>query len=847
MRKSNIVLSVLLCCIAVPSFPELTHSLIINEVMQSVTKGSVDQLNEYPDGWIELYNPSNQSVTLTGYAIGEKYKFSKSYQIGKATQKSYDWWTQTEVWNQTSNDIKIPAKGYIVIYCDNEAVTCGSEVHTDFRMPNAKGGTIYLFDKNKNLVDSLYLPPMPATDVSYGRETDGTGKFGYMLTPTKSAKNSGGLAKMVLPEPVMTNSHVYEAKAGGEAKANVVMSLPAGVPSDAVIRYTTDGSEPTSSSNKYTTGSMLSFGQNTVVKAAIFASGCVTPPATTRCYIFLGHKMSVPIVSMVTDRKNLYDSKIGIITNNTSDNNSHDWRRPVKMDYFPAGQSTPLFNQGAEIRVSGAYSRSNAQKSFIAYSDSRFGSGAKDYFEAQFWPETNPDMKQSPSIGLRCSGNDFNFSQMRDGVAQMLFGMNTELDWQGFQPAIAFFNGEYYGILNIRERANEDNVWMHHTDSEGKHQEDITLLENPSWGSGLKKGDQAQYNDYSSFLDKKSTNFRDYQDRIDIEEYTNFVIANIYMSNTDFPGNNYVLWRPILNGGKWRYILKDVDRSFGFCYWHGDSSNRDGGRSDAKYLRWILRNPANVFSNNYEANSDQSTRLIRNLMRMAEYRNLFIDRFTVYLGDFLTAENIASVIDNTADAMSIEMEYHKKLYGGTVREWYQELDNMKKWAAERTESMYAQLKEYPTFQLGTPVPSTINKAGGSYKINVNDIPLATGMFDGKLFAGRKYTVKAARANGDSRDLGWLLAVYDSRGGIIDSRVIASPTMEYTPVSSAANIVISVLDGVSGIDGNRFNAEPVSVEYINMQGMESAAPFQGMNIIRYTYPDGTVTTEKLLVE
>ncbi len=842
MRRS-VILSALLCCFTLPAMSGLTRSLIINEVMQSVTQGNLDQLNEYPDGWVELYNPTDNAITLTDYALGESNKFSKCYKIPRSGHmESNGWWS----WWVEDGDVVIPARGHMIIYCDNEATVTDMEVHTDFRMPNSKGGTLYLFDSNKNLADSLYLPPMPATDVAYGRETDGSSKTGYMLTPTKGASNSGGFAKMILPDPIITPSMISEAKANSGKKMDISISMPQGVPDDAVIRYSLSYSEPTSSSPIYTEG--IQIDKTTIVKAAIFAKGCITPPAATRCYIFLGRKLSVPVVSLVTDRKNLYDSDAGIIVNNTSSDDKENWRRPVRIDYFPTGKDVSQLSQGAEIRVSGAYSRANAQKSFIVYANSRFDAGGKDYFEAPFWEYTGSDMTKSPSIGLRSSGNDFNFSQMRDGVSQMLFGMNTDLDWQDFQPAITFINGEYYGILNIRERANEDNIWMHYEDDKGGHLNEITLIENPTWGQdGLKRGDWGQYNEFTSFLSSKSTTLSDYEKSIDVVEFTNLMMANIYMSNTDFPGNNYVMWRPEAAGGKWRFILKDVDRSFGLCYWHGDSSNMDGGSSDAEYLRWILRDPENIFQNNYESNGADQTRLIRYLMKIPSYRDMFADRFTIYLGDFLKSDYIASVIDRTADVMSLEMEYHKMLYGGGMNDWYTEIDRMKTWAKERTESMYAQLKEY--FNFDTLIKAKINDNMADYadfNVTVNGIPLATGLFDGKLFAGRTYSISAARKSGGSNDIGWRVVCRNNAGQVISNDIHNGPSFDITPNSSISEITISVIGSITDVNEPISINEPVNIRYYNMHGVESDRPFNGMNIKRSTYSDGTISSEILLI-
>ncbi len=45
-------------------------TLVINELMQSNIDCVMDDLNEFPDSWVELYNPGGQSVNLQDYKIG---------------------------------------------------------------------------------------------------------------------------------------------------------------------------------------------------------------------------------------------------------------------------------------------------------------------------------------------------------------------------------------------------------------------------------------------------------------------------------------------------------------------------------------------------------------------------------------------------------------------------------------------------------------------------------------------------------------------------------------------------------------------------------------------------------
>ena len=820
MKKAELLFTVLVLafstateCLAAET-EELTHSLYINELMQSTWGGEIDALNEYPDSWVELYNPSDKAVSLDGYAIGRKKNFYQCYELPKAI---------------------IPAHGYIVIYCDKENrnvqfSTSYYEIHTDFCLTNAKEGHIYLYDKGQNLVDAVDIPVMPAPNVAYGRRADGTDDWGYMLTATPCEKNRGGFAKMILPEPEISGtSRVVEEKSGSSKVINVTISVPKDAPSDAVIRYTLDGSDPDENSPLWTK-TRQSFNGTTVLKARLFADRCLSSPAACRVFIFNGRKLTLPVISMVTPEENLYDDEIGIIANN----NSHDsdkrfnWRRPVDFDYFPKRKNNASVTQKTEIRISGAYSRENAQKSFIVYADSRFGSPSSDYLEAQFWPYTNPDMTLSPSIALRCSGNDFNNSHMRDGVSQMIFGFNTELDWQGFQPACVYINGKYYGILNIRERGNEDNVWMHHDGLK-----DITLLENGE----LKRGDYSLYQEFKDFYKGTNHTLQEYEERMDIVEYTNMMMANIYMSNTDFPGNNLVMWRPMEDGGKWRWILKDVDRSFGI--W-GHSYNE-------QYLRWVLRDPEDIIGGE-TSNSADATRLFRRLMAIPEYRNLFLDRFTVYLGDFLISDYINEIIDWAKNEMDAEMPYHRNLYQSWLGYdgWKNEINSMKVWASRRTPEMYRQLKDY--FELGTAVYAQINTElsdADSYHVTVNGVPLSTCMFDGQLFSGRSYSISAGYEDPEYEVAGWLVE-RNTSDGKTSRETVLTPDLSIVPNKNDVNISISAIKVATGVDPMEDDIrEAERVIYYNAFGVASDTPFDGMNIVRSIYSDGSSVSRKVL--
>lgn len=794
----------------------LTQELYINEIMQSTFGGTLDRLKEYPDGWVEIYNPGPNDISLQDYRIGKKNKFSKAYSLPNYT---------------------IPAGGYHVILCDKEDLVSYStvypdvvrEIHTDFRISTDEDGGLYLFNPSGELVDSVHIPKMIAMNIGYGRLTDGADSIGYELQVTRGSANGGGHGK-ILPDPSLSlDSWASEKGEALSVRALRIRAMPDGspVPDNLVVRITTNGTEPCDTSyilDKY--GMLVT--RNMVFKAAVFCEGYITPPAVTRTFILHNRDISLPIVSLVMDEDDLYSQDYGIITNNNTNSSRNNWRRPAVFDYFGRGGMATLLHQPSEVRISGAYSREAALKSMIIYADKRFGT--EDFFKRSFWGVTRPDSRRAKSISIRNSGNDFGNSMFRDAVAQQVMGMNTDLDWMAAQPIIFYLNGEYKGIMNLRERGNEDNVWTHYDGLE-----DLTLIENFQ----LKEGDYQEYLDFVDFYSQPGHTLEEFNEVMDVEEYTNMMITNIYQSNTDFPGNNNVMWKPMVEGGRWRFIIKDVDRAFGI--W--------GNSSSQQYLNWVTRMPSDIGSNE-SANSEEATQLFRSLMEIPEYRDMFIDRFSVYMGDFLNASYINSWIDWYHEQMEPEWDYFHTLYSiNNKGGWENEINRMKRWTGERTDNMYEQLKDY--FSLGSLVSAKVNESVSSasyYNITINGVPLTKGVLDGKLFAGREYLF-----DGDYNDtkydvIGWEVTT-QSASGTWNTQQYFDEQLTYIIPEGTKSFSINSILGTNGIEENVVEdvLQIVNTVYYNAQGISSDVPFKGLNNVKHTLQDGRIVIEKQYIK
>lgn len=719
--------------------------LVINELMQSNVECIMDDIHEFPDSWVELYNSGSTAVNLKDYKIGTKDKANKAWQLPNKT---------------------VPAGGYVIIYCDKEE----KGLHTSFRLESDKVGNLYLF-QGSNIVNSVTgIPIMPAPDVAYGRKTTDDGDiWGYELTPTPGAANSGGLvaADHILGAPEFGRKGFVSNSA---FEFDLTLSLPDKAPEGAVIRYTMDGSEPTTSSTQYTAPIRIKTTNTNnnrakVIRAKVFCNGWLSPMSTAQSYIFHPRTMTVPIFSVQTNDLYLNGAdSLGLFKYNTKkeDKKTCDWRRPINIEMFTKeGEGSKIiFNQLGETRIQGGQSRANDLKSMVFYANKRFGPNNKR-FDYEFFPDQKPGVTEFKSFSLRDGGNDFSDLYFRDLIIQRTMGENTDIDWQAGHTAVLYINGEYMGMLNIRERSNEDNIESNY----GIEDMDMVEISHEKVNNVDQfieefKGseDETFYNNFKTFYSQTGHTLAEYEEWLDVSEYLNVVIMNLFYGNNDWPGNNTVFWRPNdddTESGlpkRFRVIVKDTDFGLGLY-----------NKANTFNMINLLYNP-NRYPNDKWAYTEPATRLLKNMLADPGILNLFIDKSCVFMGDFMNGTGTGEMIDLIkAEAME-EFVAHRDKYNGHYNNqgvWIpatndnrSDIENKfaaaKTWAEGRPNNFINHLKN--KWGLGDPIPVTINKdmddAEVPDKVLVNNIKLTKGVFDGKLFYNRNITLEG-NTNDDS--------------------------------------------------------------------------------------------------
>lgn len=772
--KRNFLLFIMAANAAFAWCAEEPTTLVINELMQSNVETIMDDIKEFPDSWVELYNPTDAAINLKDYKIGTKNKASKAWQLP---------------------DMNVPAKGYVVIYCDKEGKE-DNRLHANFRLESGKDGNLYLF-KGSDIVDKLEgMAKMPAPDVAYGRKIDGADEWGYQLTPTAGKANTGEICngKHILGAPVFS-----EMGRVGNSTVNLTLSLPDGAPEGAVIRYTTNGSEPTATSTKYT--SAIKITKTKVIRAKVFCDGWLSPVSSAQSYIFHPRSMTTPIFSVQTNDKYLNDKEIGLFPNNTKkeDKKLHDWRRPVNIEMFTAEGEESTFNQLSETRIQGGASRANALKSMVFYANKRFDPDHKR-FSYEFFSDQKPGVTEFKSFSLRDGGNDFGDMYFRDLIIQRTMASHVDLDWQAGHAAVLYINGEYMGMLNIRERSNEDNVYSNYGGLE-----DLDMVEigheqingQDMFEEELKEGTADFYEAFKAFYSQKGHTLAEYEQWLDVSEYLNVAAMNLFYGNNDWPGNNTVFWRPNEDDTesglpkRFRVIVKDTDFGLGL---YGKQNNFN--------MLDLLYNPSK-YPNDKWAFTEPATRLLKNMLEDQDIRNMLIDKCCVFMADFMNGNGTGEMIDIIqAEAME-EFVAHRDKYNPGNPWWptdnsadiNNKFNNAKNWAKGRPDYFYKHIGDQ--WKLGSPVGLTINKSTkADIEITFNGIKMSNNVFDGKYFKDLAMTI-----SGGEEVKGWRLSgaiSEDVAGSVLTINMTSSP-LKIEPLFEEVTGIQTIENSESSID------------------------------------------------
>ncbi len=553
----------------------------------------------------------------------------------------------------------------------------------------------------------------------------------------------------------------------------------------AVIRYTTDGSIPDSTSEVYDSPISITSREGVPNTISLIPTNNLgaghhynenwQPPAgevfkinTIRARAFLpngrpGHtkthsylvdergfqRYSLPLISITAHESAFFDADSGIYVhgNHTNFNQrGREWERLVHFEFFEKNGSL-AFSQDMGARIHGGASRNRPRKSLRIYARRDYGT---TWVEYPLFPDK--DIFEYKRFILRSSGNDWSEAVFRDAFMQSLM-KDLNLDLQYARPAIVFLNGEYWGVHTIRDRLDNRYIQTHYGLND---QMDYTILErNGQLDRGNPDGIQ-HYEDMLDFLDSPGVadpeNYAEIKTRMDVENFTNYQIGQIYVMNTDWPGNNIQYWRYFTDeydpdapeglDGRWRWQVFDLDFGFGL---------------DFDYVTGVNEGPAhNTLSFALEAhgpnwpNPPWSTFILRKLMENDSYRQHFITRFADLLNTSFETQRVLSVLEDFYQTYKPEMpeHIHRWRMPESMLSWENEVNVMRDFAQQRGDFMRQYLAE--EFDLGDEAlfkVNVVNPSQGTVRVNTVETGEGESSWQGIYFEDMEITLEAIPAPG----------------------------------------------------------------------------------------------------
>ena len=431
-------------------------SIRINEFMASNGNTLKDDDGDSSD-WIELYNEQTGTLNLDGWFLSDDAD-------------------QLRKWKFPS--VNIGANGYLIIFASGKERSLENEsLHTNFELSSSGEAILLVKPDGETIADMIEFPEQ-RVDVSYGYNVAAT-ETGYLQEPSPSQKNAETAADL-------TNNVIFSHQRG-YYKDPINLELSSTVP-DSVIRFTTNGAEPTNRSPIYEGPFQLSPSSSSgtrgvrTVRAIAFNSSVAVSPISTHTYIWV-NGTSDPNANGVIGQARFLPSiknhpKYGPLMDDgllslpaisiTKRGGMSGSEGEATLELISNDGSEEGFGIGCGMKIVGGASVGSAKNNFRCYFRTRYGASKLRYPLFEGHPYSSKVSETFDVIQLR-SGSHDNFYWManpgnppgrkRQGDAQYVRNRwVSDMEMVMGHPSLhgrfvhCYLNGSYHGLYHIHER-----------------------------------------------------------------------------------------------------------------------------------------------------------------------------------------------------------------------------------------------------------------------------------------------------------------------------------------------------------------------------------------------------------
>ncbi|AGA77752.1 CotH kinase family protein [Echinicola vietnamensis] len=688
------------------NFGVKSQQITINEVMSSNDGSFYDDDNDDED-WIELYNYGESAINLGGFSLTDDKDETDKWEFPDFTLQPGAYLL---IWASGKNkkDSMSPLHTNFSISADGEALylfTPDNEEISKIDVPPVP--TNYSYGRFPNGTGDWYFYNSPSPKKSNGENGQSnllspptfSTPPGWYSQPTTIELTSSVPEAMILytldgsiPDinnldgegiPFLINYFHFgewnESKNISRRNTTYVYTTPLQLSdktskdndlSDIITTYRTDFGHGWKRPQE-------NVFKGQVIRTATYKDGNISP-VNTGSFLFhpdKNNRYELPIISLVSSQENLFGHEEGIYVQGKEyfdaggtehsyvsvANYYHrgkDWEKQVHLEFFLKNGKLD-FSQNLGTRIHGGGSRSKPMKSLRLYGRNEYDSDNEMAYT--FLPEASDafgnTMESYKHLLLRAGGDYMDI--YTDAVSQKIMSP-AKVDLQDSRPSILLLNGEFWGIINLRERLND-----HHISRKYHVKDDNLIILNAPWGNGSESqvetgepSDISYYrNLYQFAIDKdlsQETNYSYIEEHLDVLSYVDYNIMFIYMNNTDWDGEKHFrYWRTKetsskpYEDGKWRLMI-----------WDFDASARYQAPASYDFLDNFIHPEG---GGEFRPTGDpEKTALLRSLLTNASFRNLFINRFADHINTTFHPDRTARIIQERYQELQPHLEEHFK-------------------------------------------------------------------------------------------------------------------------------------------------------------------------------------------
>lgn len=668
--------------------------VVINEYSASNLATIADNYSEYED-WIELYNNSEFWVDLSGYFLSDEVNEPTKWQFPQG--------------------IAIPAGGFMKVWASGRNEVSGGHYHTNFKITQTKDNPEYIVLSlpDTTIIDSL---PVGITQLghSYGRQPNGAETWRILTSPTPGSTNNNATGYLAYAQkPVMSEIAGFY---NNPLSITITNSEP-----NSSVRYTTNGSEPTTSSTLYS--QPVSVTQTRIVIARTFSNNPQILPSLLEFntyFINADHSLGAVSVSAGQLQQLL---------------NGNQSLRPFgTFEYFNAEGVRTTFGYG-EFNEHGQDSWVHPQRS-IDYT-TRDECGYNYAIRDQLIPIT--DRNEFQRIILRAQGDD-NYpgidtsAHLRDLFIEnsaIKGGMNN--DGRRGQQGVMYANGDFWGVYGFREKVDHDYADYYY------NQDKYNLYFLKIWGgSWAEYGGQAAFDDWYALRGfilnndmATKANYDYVTSELDFESFVDYLHINSFVVCTDWINWNVGWWKGLNPEGgirRWRYTLWDEDATFNH-YINYTGVPGTSPQVSPCFPQGITQDPGLHIA------------VLNKLLTNTEFRTYYITRYIDLYNTVFKPSNLIPYLDQLEAEMLPEMPRHFTRWGGNLTQWQSNVQKIRNFINARYDYLPTGLAS--CYNLTGPYPVTLDiyppEAG---KVRINSIIPEEYSWNGSYFGGIETELEA---------------------------------------------------------------------------------------------------------